>query len=185
MLHLLPEQQKKKVLVEYQKRLGITVCLFVIGISIVAMIFLLPSYIAARNRYVKIETKKLTVENRLAQISSRDSGNIVKEVSDRIAALAPFGATTEASTVFDRFLLLLTPGIQLNHMGYLANPDKTTSLVVDGTASSRDALLAFSNSINSSGQFGGARVPLSSLRSDRNIGFKFELTVNIAPANAQ
>ncbi|MES3006073.1 MAG: hypothetical protein V4664_03950, partial [Patescibacteria group bacterium] len=175
MLHLLPEHQKNMIIAEYHKRLGIMACLFVIVTAMAGFVLLLPSYIAAHGRLAEVEEKRNEVEKRLAQISTNTNGDAVKDVSDKIVALAPLGADTNASTVFDQFLSIVIPGIQISHLGYAEKVDKTITLNVDGTSLNRDALVAFADILNKSGKFSGAHVPLSSLRTDKNIGFSFKL----------
>ncbi len=162
---------------EYHKRLGITVCLFVIGIALGGIVLLLPSYIVARSRFVNVEFRTKELEGKLAEIRDKDSANEVKNVADKIAALAPLGASENATTVFARFNTTLTSGIRITQYIYTLNDDKSITLNVLGTASNRDALVAFTDSVNRSKLFTGARVPLSSLRSDNDIRFEFKLGV--------
>jgi hypothetical protein len=177
MLHLLPEHQKEIVLAEYHKRLGVVMCLFVIGITVTGGVLLLPSYIVAQGKYSKVLQKKASIEAQLKQISSDDTGGAVKDVNNKIAALTPERKVNEASALFDRFDTLLRSNIKIEHYKYFVNTDGSITFVVDGIATNRDSLIAFADAVNKSGTFSGAVVPLSSLRSDKDVSFTFNLKV--------
>lgn len=177
MLHLLPEQQKKKIIAEYVKRLGIVWCLFIIGIFVSGVVLLIPSYIITSSRFYKVDSEKQQVENQLNNVSGDNSAGTMTLVSNKIAILSPLGAKENASDVFEKFNNLMIDGVKIKHYGYLLNSDSSITLDIEGVADNRDVLLAFADTIEDSGFFTGAEVPLSSLRSDQSIPFNFKLKV--------
>lgn len=185
MLHLLPPSQKKMILNEYRKRLAVLACTFVILLAVAGMILLIPSYIAAKDKFTKIDDRKQLLISQIAALSTEKTGGIVNDIAEKTTALSPLGAKENASNVFDALISRVNPGIVIGHYGYLLNSDKTLTFDVGGAAASRDSLISFTNVLAGSNVFTGAKLPLSTLRSERNIDFIFKLGVkNIANALA-
>lgn len=177
MLHLLPEEHKKKVFAEYRKRLGIVTCLFAVSLSVAGIILLIPSYMVAYDRYAEVVSKKQSTDSKISTMSNDTTGDIVKSITNTAIALAPLGATQNATDVFTKLFSEVGTGVRIIHLSYLLNTDGTLTLNVAGTASTRDNLIAFAGNLTRSNYFTGAIVPLSSLRSDKDIGFEFKLGV--------
>jgi hypothetical protein len=177
MLHLLPPDQKKKVLTEYRKRLAIASCLGVSAVIICGFVFLLPSYMLAYSRYSIVADKKASVDSQLATLSGNSTNDVVKNITDEISALSPLGASENASQVFDSLNALVPTGITIDKMGYTLNADESITLDVGGNATTRDELVSFTQSLSDSGKFTNTDVPLSLLRTDKDIPFTLKLGV--------
>ena len=177
MLHLLPEQHKKKVLAEYRKRVGIVASIFAIFLSVAGIVLLIPSYTTAHNRYDEAASKKDEASMKLAAMSNDTTGDIVKNITDIAVALAPLGASQGATDVFNNLLSQVGQGVHIIHLGYTLNSDNTLTLDVGGLATTRDSLIGFVNTLTQSGYFIGASVPLSSLVRDKDISFQLKLGV--------
>ena len=173
------------ILNEYRKRLAVLACTFVILLAVAGMILLIPSYIAAKDKFTKIDDRKQLLISQIAALSTEKTGGIVNDIAEKTTALSPLGAKENASNVFDALISRVNPGIVIGHYGYLLNSDKTLTFDVGGAAASRDSLISFTNVLAGSNVFTGAKLPLSTLRSERNIDFIFKLGVkNIANALA-
>ncbi len=165
------------VLVEYQKRLALLGCLFVLTTVVIGSVLLLPSYLIGHGRLSEVEQKQKDIEQKLAVLNAGTTGDIVKDMTEKSIALAPLGAKSNTSILIDALNKVTIPGILIDHYGYTLNADKTLTFDISGIASTRDVLLAFSDALNKSNVFTGANVPLSSLRDQHSVAFTFKMGV--------
>ena len=173
------------ILNEYRKRLGVLAGFSIVLLMIAGIIFLVPSYMVAEEKFNKVDIRKNELTARLSALSGDKTGDIVKGITEKTSALSPLGAEQNASKVFDALTSRISSGIVVSHFGYLVNSDKTVTADIGGTASGRDTLIAFTNILSSSNVFTGAKLPLSTLTSDKNIDFVFKLGVkNFASTTA-
>lgn len=165
------------ILNEYRKRLAVLCSTFIILLSIAGMILLIPSYMIAKEKFAKIDDKKNLLVSEIAALSGDKTGDIVNNIAEKTASLSPLGAGQNASSVFDALTTRVNAGITVNHYGYVLNNDKSVTFDIGGAASNRDSLIAFTNTLAGSNVFTGAKLPLSTLRSERNIDFVFKLGI--------
>lgn len=177
MLHLLPEQQKKAVLSEYRKRLGIVSSLFIIFLSVTGSILMLPSYIYSQTRYSDVKQAKRTTDQKLAEQQGDKVAEIVKAITDNIDALQPLGASDLPSDVFKRLVANIQSGIGLTHITYKVETDGKINLQIIGKATARKDLTEFIRTLQADKYFEGAKLPLSNFTRERDIDFMFTVKV--------
>lgn len=177
MLHLLPDTQKKIVLGEYHKRLGIVISSFTIALCFIGAVLLIPSYMYANNRYDGLQDAKNTVDKSISALQGDKTAEIVNKINDTIASLEPIGGAQAPSEVIDKVISYAGSGIHLTHFVYTLSEDYILKLQVDGQADTRASLIAFSNNLKVDPYFQGAVVPLSTFTKERDILFTFKLTV--------
>ncbi len=177
MLHLLPEQHKKQVKLEYQKRLIIVACIFITAIAVIGVVALLPSYIYSHMKYNEIKSAKQSLDDALALQQGDKTADVVKEITDNIQALQPFGAAQSPTEVIHRIQAMAPGGIHITRFGYVLKADNTLTLELVGRADSRSDLTQFVRLLQADTYFEGARVPLSNFTKDKNIDFTLMLGV--------
>lgn len=181
MLHLLPQYQKRKVIKEYRLRLGLVAIFTFLFAVIMFSIFTLPSYILLRSEKVSLELKKNTLESTI-NLSDEGNGELAANIAKSISALKPFEKTISPNLFIDS-LAPETSGILINGYAFSqANPTDPVSVVLSGTAKTREDLTAYADTLNT--RFGGVKLPLSSLANTSNITFDFRFTMTYDKAKA-
>lgn len=177
MLHLLPEQHKKGVLIEYRKRLVIVSCLFVVALALIGTALLTPSYIYSSQRHSEIERAK----NQLAQGLQTQEGDqvaeTVKNINNNIEALQPLGAKQLPTEVVKHLVSETAGGITLISLVYDIDDHNNVTLDVTGKADARNDLTMFVKTLQLDPYFVGAKLPLSNFTRERNIDFNMKLEV--------
>lgn len=173
MFRLLTDEGREKVSREYKIRRLIVILLALIFISAITIIGFSPSYILSSIRKQEaFERLRFTteVEN---QEEGRELRAWLAETNKRILALAPDLDTDKASDFVESVLNLRVLGINITGFSWVKVKDKIT-LSVSGTASDRQTLVRFENSINRSELFSDVVLPISGLANDRNISFQIK-----------
>ncbi len=173
MLNILPTEEKKKILVEYRLRLAI-VSFFAIGaIAAASLVLLAPAYILA-------VTKNNTVEEQLAVLEKKYGGAgqekelsaQIREINNKILLLLSGDATDRLvpSQAVAKILSLKGSSIKIIAFTYetMANQER---VVLTGTASDRDSLASFVETLKKDPTFTSATMPISSYVKSENIDF--------------
>lgn len=181
MLHLLPQYQKRKVIKEYRLRLGLVIISTFFFAVIMFAVFTLPSFILLRSEKISLELKKTTLQSTI-NMSDGGNGEIAADIAKSIVALKPFEKTISPNLFIDA-LAPETNGIAVSGYAFSqANPTDPISVVLSGTAKTREDLTAYADILNS--RFGGVKLPLSSLANSSNISFDFRFTMTYDKAKA-
>ena len=181
MLNLLPENQKKSVLLEYRTRLGIVIALCITLISICGLIFIAPTYLISEKRHSEIKVKNDEV---LINLSSKNSSQNaeVKKITQGIAVLSNLGANVLPSELFEKFLSYAdSKKIQVSRLSYSLNTDNSIVFNVSGVGADRDSLSVFIQNLKNDSYFSQVSLPLSSFVKQKDIDFSLKIVV---PANA-
>lgn len=176
--NLLPSVRRHKLVRDYYLRLGVIAIFLVILLIGAAALLLLPSYVFL----VGTAQEK---EGRLAHITSTLSSSDEAALSARLAALAKDAAALialskkpSASAAIRSILAVPRPGIALSSFMYTPGT-ATNSLLVSGTASSRDALRSYQLALQGVPGAISATLPVSVYAKDADLAFT--ITVTIAP----
>ena len=175
MFKLLTDEEKQKVAHEYSVRRAVVVLLALILVLVVGIIGLLPSYILSDARQNEVLERTRIMGSVGQRGDEKDLQTWLRETNRKLQILSPELDTDRPSIFIERVLDQKVLGARITGLSWIRAEDKIT-LSVNGVALDRQALIAFENSINSSGYFSEATLPISNLARDRNIDFQIKFS---------
>ncbi|MEK7095369.1 MAG: hypothetical protein AAB917_01800 [Patescibacteria group bacterium] len=182
MIHytLLPDDEIKKLRWEYRIRLSIILLFFVSCAMVIGTFSLIPSYILSDTQGIQAvknaeELQKSRqargidqVEKELAQnqMLTRELNLENKEImfSDIIQSISKHRSGQVTLSAFEL-------------SGFQTKSTTTISAVIQGKALTREALIAFKDSLENDSKFAGIELPISDLAKSKNINFAMRLIV--------
>jgi len=178
MFKLLTEEEKKKVAHEYHMRRSIVMLLAITFVLFVSIIAILPSYVFSNARLSEAVERARIMGN--LGMEGDDETNIhawLTLTNKKIKVLKPVLDIDRPSDFVDKVLEDRRVGIHLLNFSWVKSDGKT-ALEIRGVASSRQSLVAFEESIKSSGYFSEVVLPISNLAQDREIDFQIKFLLN-------
>lgn len=176
--NLLPPERKKEFLHEYVLRIGVVSIVLVTALVFIAAVLLLPTYVFL--------TKSIgTKETRLAAIDVALSSSDEAALSMRLTALARDAAiltalagTPSPSGIIYAVLPIPHPDIILSGFAYTPAANKVPgTLIISGTAKTRDTLRNYQLALQKASLVRSADVPVSAYAKDSNITFAISITL--------
>lgn len=175
MINLIPPEGQKVVKREYIFRVGGTLAFLFGGVLVALAIAFIPTYVLvdAQIKTLLAEAKRDKVEaesfaeadaevkmtkSLIRQLRSLPPGIMVSGAIGVIQNLAPFGVTLGTFVVDEK-------------------DGKIESIKVQGTATTREALIRFKNALEASDMFAKAEVPIADLARDIDLPFMITLTL--------
>lgn len=177
---LLPYERQSALARDYYLRLATIVMIFAGALVIIATLLLVPTYV-----YLAMTTRVKEVQ--LANIQSSLSLSDEKELSARLASLTEqtnfllaLEKASSASATTREALAISRPGIALSGLSYTPAADtKSATLVISGTAATRDSLRRYQLALEEASFAEAADLPVSAYAKDSNINFA--ITVTLSP----
>lgn len=181
MLNLLPEQQKKSVLLQYRLRLGVVIS---IGLSIVlavAIAFLVPTFVYSRIISIELENQRAQLEEE-AKESGRFqlaedlkkwrslTGLLNTEVGEVLGVAESAHLITEAET----------SAIEIDGFEFMrvdVGGVERVQLRITGISRDRQSLFDFQKKLNENEMFETVELPVSNFAANINIDFTMTITL--------
>jgi hypothetical protein len=178
MLHLLTEEHRQKVVREYRKRVLVVFFLGLLGVSLVSLVFILPTFFMSYGRYSNFQLKIKTLDVELVKNEGQSSSENIKSVSSSIDALRLFDSKKEIYPLISGLIQEIVTGIQIKNI--IFTPNNTEGMVIDlaGKADTRRSLVAFDQKLKSSALFSEIIIPLGSFAKEKNIDFSMKIIVS-------
>lgn len=176
MINLIPPKGEGVVRREYILRvsatyavlLGCTVSVFAIG--------LVPIYILVQAHIGALKVEAATQTD--TELLKRAEGEI-REIKEVLAQLRSQEQTVHASTVFKNIETLAPGGVTFKTLTCGYDSDTITTIIVTGTATTRETLIRFKKALETSETFSSAEVPIADLAKDTNL--PFTMTISLTP----
>lgn len=177
MVNILSQVEKKKVLLEYRLRLGVTV-VFVLAFLVLANIVLLaPSYILVLTKYNFITEHVTKLEKAQGGAGQeKEINDKVKELNKKVDLFNGFGkANTEPPlTTILGIIQTKDPDIKINSFLYDKTNDRER-IVVSGRADTREGLATFLETIKKDPKYTKVDLPIGSYVKSTNIDFSIAI----------
>ena len=175
MFKLLTEEERRKVAHEYAIHRAIVMLLALIGVFVVGIIGLLPSYVLSNAR----ENEALERTRIMSGSVEREDDALLQawleETNRKLQVLSPTRDTDRPSDFIAKILDQRVAGIVITGFSWVKVKDKIT-LSASGVASSRQSLITFGNRINALKYFSEVALPISNLAKDRDIDFQIKFS---------
>ena len=173
MFTLLPTVQKKRLSREYKLRLATLAVAAVGAVTLIACVLLFPAYVVSNIKARESLLKKQGLESSPLFAEKSALRKTLADVRLELAlAQAPEASTT---AIIDEVIALKSNGIKLYHFAYTHAPTKG-SLILNGKASTRQALLDFKKNLETNPAFSKVDFPVSDLSQSVDIEFTFTIS---------
>lgn len=173
MLNILPIEEKKKVLIEYRHRLSI-VSFFAIGaLAVASSVLFAPAYILAVSKHNSSEAQLAVLEEKYGGAGQeKELGVQIREINTKILLLlsGDTSARLTPSQAVESIISLKGNKIKISSFTYEAIASQER-IVLTGTASDRDSLANFVETLKKDPTFTSATIPISSYVKSENIDF--------------
>lgn len=171
MFTFLPEEYKDRVVRKYHLKLvlvyiGLSCVLFATGFALA-----IPSYailLAKKNA-------ALLQEQTMSAGADRSISLEVKILKEEIAAAASMSQQAPLASIFDRILSRQTPSVFISGISIKRGAEAGT-ITLEGKATSRDALVAFSKALQGEPAFSKVDLPVGSLAKSKDIPWTIVIT---------
>ncbi|NTV44831.1 MAG: hypothetical protein HGA67_04045 [Candidatus Yonathbacteria bacterium] len=177
MINLLPLKEKKQLLAMYRERV------MIVGLFLASGMFILSSFVVGA-LLVSAKDERRTLEEaarlRSAAPTALESDTIERDVAtinDALAVLAPKEGQKTGSVRNDLFeaVVRVRGAVTIGGLSYHTSHSGAV-LDIQGTAPTRQELVAFSTRLERAG-FVGARIPVSSFVEEKNIPFALSVPI--------
>lgn len=174
MRNLLTETTKKEIQKEYQLRVLITALVFASLAALIGAIALFPSYITSQTRKASVE-QQLQLQARSNIESEGNAGLVIRTTNTQLDILTEVGEGVPFSAQLQKIVDMKPEGVALYSFVYRVSDEEGGRLQLEGSAATRDALLAFERVLNEDPAIGNVELPVSNLAKDRDIPFSISL----------
>ncbi len=178
--NLLPLERRHALRRSYFLRLGVVALLFASALTLAAAVLLLPTYVFLVNSYHAKEARLASIESTLSSSDETALSAQLAALSNDAATLVALENAPSASATIRAALATPRPGITLSGISYTpATGTAAGTLVLSGTAASRDTLRSYQLALQGASFARSADLPVSAYAKDTDIAFT--ITVTLAP----
>lgn len=177
MINLIPNEEKKKMATDFYFRISV-MFFTVFGLSLVIGSFaLLPSYYLSSVKQDLIKDRLLLQSYMPLPASSQDVLDVARALNAKFKIIddANKDKFVVSERVIQKIVSKKTPGIKITQISYKTDAFGEASISIRGSATSRDALLSFSQSFDRDTDFKKVDLPISNFIKGSDIQFFINL----------
>ena len=173
MINLIPNQEKKKMVRDFYYRFATLFLLMLCGATLIATVALIPSYFLSIAKNNEVDQKLEIQKKEPAPASNADTLAMIKDLNTKLNLIEK--SEKESFPVSEKIIKAVImkkiPGIVITQISYEADPAKGKKISVNGTAPSREVLLAFRQAFEQDVAFKTVTLPISNFIKGSNIEF--------------
>ncbi len=180
MLHtnLLPEEEKKAIILEQWFRVIKFLSIPVIGTLLIDIALLAPSYLPLYFQNRELQHSLSIQQETTKRINTNQISATVSSIKTTITSLRQ--ASDNPNNALSMFDLLVTQQSGITISGFTI--DQKATVTITGRAATRNDLLAFEQHLRDSSRFQDLASPLANIIQETNITFNFQGTLKSAYA---
>lgn len=177
MIDLLPPEGRKIVDRSYRLRIGSTFIILAMIVVVLLCVSLVPTYIFTyyQNRAFTLDGYRKSTNTEAYTLIE----GALKKTQGELTQLSTTRSLTPVSEVVDAVHELAQSGVTLSHVSVEAPNGVVKSLIVRGTADTRETLAVFADALEASPYFESVQVPISDLARDRQLPFTLEIIASL------
>lgn len=180
LINLLPPERQKVLSRDYVVRLGVVGVWFVIALTCIAALLLLPTYVFLSGNINAKKVRLASIESTLSSTDEAALSTRLTALSSDAATLVALAAAPSVSVIIRTVLAVSHTGITLSSVTYTPAAEKTPStLSISGTAATRNALRSYQLALQGASFALSADLPVSAYAQDSNS--TFTILVTLAP----
>lgn len=177
MINLIPKDRKKLMVRGFYSRLA-TLFLFMLSLAVfVGSIALLPAYFISSVKKSASDFKLENQKNEKVPLSNEQALTEIKDINSKLSIVenAEKNKFLPSEKVVDEILSKKTSNIKITQILYNNDATQDKKINILGTASSRQALLSFEETLMNDPAFKNVNLPISSFVKDSDIQFNLSL----------
>jgi hypothetical protein len=171
MVNLLPQPEKRRLLLAYYLRLASTFFFLTATILSLGVGLLIPSYFVARDENESAARYLEALEGTAGIKNKGQSGKIVARFTEQIAILKSYQHKPQTAEILSQVEEHLLKDVTVSAIEFEYGEGEDGVITITGVAKSRTALLGFAESLREESIFKGVSVPVSQLAEDENLKF--------------
>lgn len=170
-MNFLLEENKKAIQREYFRRLAIVSGLSLFFIILIGIVIILLLFLVLRSQQAGVERQLVVSEQKLSQSEAGDIVPVIKDLNDKIKILkANLTGINEKSVLIKNIINKKPVEIKINEIFFDEN-----KILIKGLSETRNALIAFIDSLKTEKSFEKVDSPLANFLSEKNIEFSIEI----------
>jgi len=178
MINLIPNEEKKRMVRGFYFRLSVLL-LFMLCLGIfIAILSILPAYFLSSSKRSIAEQKLAVQKAEAVTLSDQETGDVLKDINTKLSVIeiAAKNKFLISEEVINAILSKKVSTIKITKISYEDGGAKGRKISVEGTALSRDVLLAFRKALESNPSFKSVDLPISNFVKGSNIQFYLNIT---------
>ncbi len=181
MSNLLPLKEIERIKFLYQKRFLVIVFRSVVVLSVVASVFLFPSYLFSKNEESDLISKKNLLESRETSEMKQSLIATIYDTNDRLNVFNnDYLISPIVSSFINPILKSRIDSIHVTNLSYSTGVNtKTAKVQITGLANSREAILSFGDNLKKQPEIVSVDIPISNFIKENNMPFFVNLIVSI------
>jgi hypothetical protein len=177
MINLIPKEEKKRLRKDFYFRL---IGLFFVMIDIcilVAMIGILPSYVAASMKQAVVDSKLGAQKTEEIPLLDQQTLSMITDINAKLKVIenAEKSKFSVSQKIINPILANKRADIKITQISYGDDPVMGKKVDVEGIAPSREVLLLFSQTLRNDPNFKNIDLPISNFVKGSNIQFSLSL----------
>ena len=181
MITLLPEQDRSRAHIEYRLRLVSVAAVLLGGVLLFGAAALVPSYVAARVAALSAEEEAGIAAAAADSAALQDAARSLSVSNALLSAISLQSGMRRPSEAFGSVLAARSVGISITRMEYEVSGANTLALRLSGIAATREALLAFRQSVQHLSGVTAADIPIDNLTKAQNVPFVLSIAMQSQP----
>lgn len=185
MVNILSRTEKKKILIEYRFRLGVTAVLAIAGLVFANIILLTPSYYILKTKYNFVSNQVAMLERAHGGIDQeKEINNRTRELNKKISFIGAVGNENTQAPLPTILKIIDVKGtaIKITSIFYEKNGDRER-VVVSGNAENRDSLALFLETLKKEPSFTKVELPIESYVKSTDINFSLTVESSLKTIN--
>lgn len=179
MSNLLPKYEKVMILRLYRNRFIALAFTCLIGLAIISIALLAPSYLLLKSNQITLTAHRDTLANYETSKVAQSLAATVTDINHRLGVFPDTEVTSSPliAGLLDPVLKAKTAQIHLSNFTYtIDQKTKQVQIQISGIADSRGDLLAFAETLKQGNSFSNVMVPIASFIKDANVNFTVTAT---------
>jgi hypothetical protein len=177
MFNLLPEEEKKNILVEYAIRRIIVLLLFLFVSGLIATISIFPSMLLSSSKTQEVEKQIEVARSSPILKEEADLNSRLTETNLKLSALMPIEDSISVDDLINRVIQKKSDGIRLSGFFYRHASSKTSSgFSISGVAEDRESLSTFVKNLQGEALFTKVDLPVSNFTKDKDATFSIQIS---------
>jgi len=176
MFKLLPQQEKKRLHKEYLARLFIVALTFIFCAQVIGIISLVPAFLLSKAKVDQITAEQRALGQTLEKERDVDLDEDIKKAKAQVDQLQLSTTTMATGKLFESIINDRTAGIKIVSFNLDRRDGSQSSLVLNGTAITRDTLVLFQKTLEKEAMFSLVDLPVSDLAKSRDLTFSLRIT---------
>jgi hypothetical protein len=178
MINLIPKEEKKKMITGFYLRLLVLFLLMFSFAVFIGSVALLPAYFYSSIKDSVVDMKLQMQKNNAVPASGQESLSAIEDMNGKLTLIenAEKNKFLISEKVIKAILAEKTSDIKIIQITYQNDPILGKTISIFGTASSREDLLSFEQTLQNDPDFKNVNLPISSFVKDTDIQFNLSLS---------